>query len=84
VFAMWTARAGADLCGIEQALEKARDAGVAALPQIAEREAPLLGLTQPECLAYLRDATLSRAARASGSRCSPARRCNLPAGSRRR
>ncbi|MBA4018030.1 MAG: hypothetical protein C0483_12720 [Pirellula sp.] len=55
VFAMWTARAGTDLCGIDHALEQSRDAGVAALPQIAEREAPLLGLTQPECLAYLRD-----------------------------
>ncbi|MBL9092923.1 MAG: menaquinone biosynthesis protein [Planctomycetaceae bacterium] len=55
VFAMWVARAGVDLCGIETALEQARDAGVAHLPKIAEREAPLLGLTQPECLAYLRD-----------------------------
>ncbi|MBL9082269.1 MAG: menaquinone biosynthesis protein [Planctomycetales bacterium] len=55
VFAMWTARAGVDLCGIETALEQCRDAGLAALPEIARREAPLLGLTQPECLAYLRD-----------------------------
>ena len=55
VFAMWTARAGVDLCGIETALEQCRDAGLAALPDIARREAPLLGLTQPECLAYLRD-----------------------------
>ena len=29
--------------------------GSANCVEIAEREAPLLGLTQPECLAYLRD-----------------------------
>ena len=55
VFAMWVARAGVDLCGVDAALEQARDAGVAHLPEIAQRESPPLGLTQPECLAYLRD-----------------------------
>jgi chorismate dehydratase len=55
VFAMWTARAGVDLGVIERALESARDAGVANLAKIAKREAAPLGLTQPECLGYLRD-----------------------------
>lgn len=55
VFAMWTARAGCDLRGLDAGLERARDAGLAHLDEIAAREAPPLGLTKPECLAYLRD-----------------------------
>ena len=55
VFAMWVAPAGADLRGIDAALSAARDRGLAELDAIAERESPLLGLTRPECLAYLRD-----------------------------
>ena len=55
VFAMWTARAGVDLGDLELAFNAARDEGVAHLPEIAEREAAPLGLTQPQCLSYLRD-----------------------------
>lgn len=55
VFAVWAARAGADLQGVDAALSEARDLGVAHLPEIARAEAAPLGLTQPECLAYLRD-----------------------------
>ena len=55
VFAMWTARAGVDLSDIEPQLSAARDRGLASLEEIADREAPPLGLTQPQCLAYLRD-----------------------------
>jgi chorismate dehydratase len=55
VFAMWTARQGADLQGIDAALEAARDRGVANLPQIAAAEAAPLGMTVPQCLTYLRD-----------------------------
>ncbi len=55
VFAMWVARAGADLEGLEAALAQARDAGVAHLDEIAAREAAPLGLTRPQCLSYLRD-----------------------------
>jgi chorismate dehydratase len=55
VFAVWTARAGADLRGVEAALSAARDAGTMHLDEIAAREAAPLGLTQPECLSYLRD-----------------------------
>jgi chorismate dehydratase len=55
VFAMWVARPGVDLQGIETALCEARDAGVANLEQIAEAEAALQGLTMPQCLSYVRD-----------------------------
>ena len=55
VFAMWVAREGRDLHGVEQALGEARDAGVAHLSAIAEREAAAKGLTVPQCLSYLRD-----------------------------
>jgi chorismate dehydratase len=55
VFAMWTARPGVDLRGIDRALAAARDHGVANLAQIAAAEAAPLGLTVPQCLSYLRD-----------------------------
>jgi chorismate dehydratase len=55
VFAMWVARSGCELGGIETALSQARDAGLAHLEEIAAAEAPALGLTRPECLSYLRD-----------------------------
>ncbi len=55
VFAMWTARAGVDTTGLDTALTAARDAGVAHLPEIAEREAAALGLTTPQCLDYLKN-----------------------------
>jgi chorismate dehydratase len=55
VFAMWVGRAGANLDGLDDALSLARDFGVAHIDQIAEREAAALGLTRPQCAAYLRD-----------------------------
>jgi chorismate dehydratase len=58
VFAMWVARPGLDpdaMADLAAALEASRDAGLAYLDAIAEREAPLLGLTIPQCLAYVRD-----------------------------
>lgn len=55
VFAVWAARAGADLQGVDSKLSRCRDEGVSHLSEIAAAEAPLLGLTQPECLSYLRD-----------------------------
>ena len=55
VFATWVARAGVDLQDVDTALKAARDEGVAHLEEIAAREAPALGLTQPQCLSYLRD-----------------------------
>jgi chorismate dehydratase len=55
VFAMWTARRGADLAGLEPVLVQARDAGVAHLAEIARAEAAPVGMTIDRCLAYLRD-----------------------------
>jgi chorismate dehydratase len=55
VFAMWVARSGTDLNVLEAAFGEARDAGLAHLDEIAEREAAPLGLTRPQCVSYLRD-----------------------------
>ena len=55
VFAMWTARRGADVARLEIALRAARDAGLANLESIAAREVPTAGLSTQECLTYLRD-----------------------------
>jgi chorismate dehydratase len=55
VFAMWVARADADLPGLESALESARDAGVAHLREIAQSEAERVGLDVSSCHRYLRD-----------------------------
>jgi chorismate dehydratase len=55
VFAMWTARAGADLRGLDSALARSRDLGVAHLDEIAQAEAVPLGLSPAQCLHYLRD-----------------------------
>lgn len=55
VFAMWTARPGADTSAAEVALRRARDEGVAHLAAIAEQSAAHVGLTPAECLGYLRD-----------------------------
>jgi chorismate dehydratase len=55
VFAMWVARPGVELGELEAALSRTREAGVAHLDEIAEREAAALGLTRPQCLSYLRD-----------------------------
>ena len=55
VFAMWVARAGTDLEGLDVALSAARDAGMQDLAEIAEREATEVDLPADQCLAYLRD-----------------------------
>jgi chorismate dehydratase len=55
VFAMWVARADVDTTALEPLLRQARDAGLANLADIAAQEAAPLGLTEPECLGYLRD-----------------------------
>lgn len=55
VFAMWVARPGVELAGLAELLSQARDLGLANLSEIAEREAAPLGLSRPQCLAYLRD-----------------------------
>jgi len=55
VFAMWVARPGIDLDQLAAALSAARDSGLAHLEQIAQAEGAPLGLSRPECVAYLRD-----------------------------
>jgi len=55
VFAMWIARPGVDLQGLEDALAAARNDGLTRLEEIARTEAPVLGLSEAECLSYLRD-----------------------------
>jgi len=55
VFAMWVARAGTDLEGLDVALSAAREAGMRHLGEIAEREAAAVDLPPDQCLAYLRD-----------------------------
>lgn len=55
VFAMWVAREGVETVELAEALEKARDAGLQNLLPIAEREAPVVGLSTEACLSYLRD-----------------------------
>ncbi|MFH1918610.1 MAG: menaquinone biosynthesis protein [Planctomycetota bacterium] len=55
VFAMWIARPNVELSGLNELLAGARDEGVRRIDEIARREAPLLGLPEEECRAYLRD-----------------------------
>ncbi len=55
VFAMWVARSNVDTTVLEPLLARSRDAGVSNLANIASQEAAQLGLTEPECLDYLRD-----------------------------
>ncbi len=80
VFAMWTARAGADLNGLETALEESRDLGVAHLERIAAAEAAPLGLTVPQCPSSLlarQSSFLSRpTANEPGGNCFSSRRWN--------
>lgn len=55
VFAMWVARAGFDASNLDAVLSAARDQGLANLEPIAASEAAPLGLSQPQCVSYLRD-----------------------------
>lgn len=54
VFAMWVARHGLELNGLEDRLSEARDRGEARLEEIAAREAPQLDLPVEVAVAYLR------------------------------
>lgn len=55
VFAMWIARPGVDLGSLDKCLAAARDEGEKRLDQIARTEAAGLGVSEQECLVYLRD-----------------------------
>ncbi len=53
VFAMWAARGGTNLEGVEDALSLARDRGVERLADIARREAPKLAISEELARSYL-------------------------------
>jgi chorismate dehydratase len=55
VFAMWVARPHVDLDDLDRRLAEARDRGTTQLVAIAREDAPLLGISQAECLEWLRD-----------------------------
>jgi chorismate dehydratase len=55
VFAMWIARPGVDVNEVAAVLAAARDSGVHHLSEIAEREAPLVGISGDVAIQYLRD-----------------------------
>jgi chorismate dehydratase len=54
VFAVWTARAGGDICGLEALLRKAAAEGDARRDDIARAAAAEVGLSEDECVYYLR------------------------------
>lgn len=54
VFAMWIARDGVDDSQVAGLLEAARDRGVMKLDEIAEREAPVVGISTDLATRYLR------------------------------
>jgi chorismate dehydratase len=55
VFAMWIARPGVDLSGVAEVLSAARDEGIARFEEIAREAAPTIGVSEADCLSYLRD-----------------------------
>jgi chorismate dehydratase len=55
VFAMWVAREGVDVSELVGLLEAARDRGLAAVDEIAVREAPVVGISRELAERYLRE-----------------------------
>ncbi len=55
VFAMWVAGPGAEVAGLPAMLSAARDRGVAAIDEIAAREAPLTGIDAAAARDYLKN-----------------------------
>jgi chorismate dehydratase len=53
VFAVWAARSGTELGTVEDALNRARDRGVARAAEIAAREAPLIEISEAVAYKYL-------------------------------
>jgi chorismate dehydratase len=53
VFAVWAAQGGADLGDVPDALNEARDRGVASLEEIARREGPRIGIPVETARRYL-------------------------------
>ncbi len=55
VFAMWIARSGVAVGEVADVLGSARDNGLRHLSEIAEREGPLVGVSQKLAVSYFRD-----------------------------
>jgi chorismate dehydratase len=55
VFAMWVARPGVDVRGLDEILSLTRNSGVEHLAEIAQAEAAGVGLSVEQTLSYLRD-----------------------------
>jgi chorismate dehydratase len=55
VFALWVARPGFEPGDLGEMLSAARDEGLRRLPEIARRQAPVVGVSEQDCLEYLRD-----------------------------
>ena len=55
VFAVWAARSDCDLDRLDRVLSLSRDRGVRDVEKISVEQAPLYGLSDVECLRYLRD-----------------------------
>jgi chorismate dehydratase len=55
VFAMWIARDSVDVSKVSALLEEARDRGLAAVDEIAERDAGVVGISPELATRYLRD-----------------------------
>ena len=55
VYAVWAVREGVDLGGVELAFAEAKRRGIARVGEIAQREAPLLGLDAGFCRRYLQN-----------------------------
>jgi len=60
VFAMWIARPNVELAGLDVLLGAARDEGQRRVARIARQEAAPLGLSEADCLVYLRDSLIFR------------------------
>jgi chorismate dehydratase len=55
VFALWVARPGAQLDGLDAAMAQARDEGLRHLDEISRRASAALDIPEDQCLTYLRD-----------------------------
>ena len=53
VFAVWAVRPGADLRGVDRALQKARDEGLKHVDAIAAVDGPAVGISPERCRRYL-------------------------------
>jgi len=55
VFAMWVARPGIEVAGLDTLLSAARNEGLRQLPAIAAHDGPRIGIAEADCLSYLQE-----------------------------